>query len=1173
MLVNELAAHLSQHQIEPTLMQKVVAAIRNALRKMGLAELANYNDADMLRVVSKAKQAVITGKNGTIAIAPNAMQGKIPAHVMAALMGDRSAFMTAWHGSPHTFDKFSTEKIGTGEGAQAYGHGLYFAGAKEVAEHYKDTLGIKEGAQILKEGRNNYSVWGRKKGDAQISLISEGLLYGKAVALKEEWDKKNAGRLYQVELAPKEEDYLLWDKPLSEQSEKVKKALYDSSFAKDVDSRAVGKDIYLAAALDDSRGIENSGYKAASDYLHSLGIRGIKYLDGSSRGNGEGSYNYVLFSDKDVEITAMFMKKPAAITESFKQPSDKTVVGSAINAFDAVKAFTNQGTRNDAADYLRTSLVDKFNPVKKSLGEEVYRIHRLLNNSAATLGTFLQHGKLSWNGNALDITTKNEGFVPWLKSLGEDGQNFLYWVSAKRAGRLAMEGRENWLTPQRRVEIIKYTTNDGAKTKQFEDWNKTLQEYNKNIIDIAQDAGLINPDSRARWMSDYYLPFYRVLENPDTAEEFLRAPSMSKKFIDARVKQLKGGESMLGDPMENIIHNWAHLITEAQSNVARRSAAEVAVPAGIATVVKPSALAKLIGAQTDYIVKDDTGDILETFDKKSDAEQYALANHGTVSEKSVLKFGTKEDHKILSYQENGKPVYIQVEDRALYDALGQVNPKIFDNNMIKVFGAAKRLLTAGATFGAGFRIANLLRDTIHTSVVSKSFVPFADTAKGLVQVWRKSDDYISLMASAGGFAQGYLDSGDPQSLAKSINKIVEREGKGAKGRILDSPRKALEFWERIGHASEMAARVQLYTNLKAKGEGHAEAAFKARDLLDFTLSGQSQAVRTATAMIPFLNARVQGLDRLYRGYKEDPKAFLLKGSLLTMASLALWGANKDDDRYKGLEDWDKWQYYHFWIGDEHFRIPKPFEVGAIFSTMFESAADSMAGDESFKYFTDMLTHTLTQTFALGAPALISPSIEVWANKSSFTGREIESIWDKDIPAGLRSKPWTPQILKDIGKSTNISPLKMEHLLRGHMATFATMFFGISDLMYDRPEQSFAETTGLNRFVKSGPENTKYATRFYDFAEEMAKMVNEVKYYQASGDMEMARTLADENRDSIRMKRFVNLTKTQLSRVRKQETATWESTTLSAKEKRVRLDALRETKNGIYKRAYDKIYGQ
>src|SRR5262249_25747808 len=53
---------------------------------------------------------------------------------------ERELFQPAYHGSPHIFDKFSSDKIGTGEGAQAFGHGLYFAGRKGVAEYYRNTL-------------------------------------------------------------------------------------------------------------------------------------------------------------------------------------------------------------------------------------------------------------------------------------------------------------------------------------------------------------------------------------------------------------------------------------------------------------------------------------------------------------------------------------------------------------------------------------------------------------------------------------------------------------------------------------------------------------------------------------------------------------------------------------------------------------------------------------------------------------------------------------------------------------------------------------------------------------------------------------------------------------------------------------------------------------------------
>lgn len=45
-----------------------------------------------------------------------------------------------WHGSPHTFDRFSLDHIGTGQGAQTYGWGLYFASVRDVAIAYRDKL-------------------------------------------------------------------------------------------------------------------------------------------------------------------------------------------------------------------------------------------------------------------------------------------------------------------------------------------------------------------------------------------------------------------------------------------------------------------------------------------------------------------------------------------------------------------------------------------------------------------------------------------------------------------------------------------------------------------------------------------------------------------------------------------------------------------------------------------------------------------------------------------------------------------------------------------------------------------------------------------------------------------------------------------------------------------------
>ncbi len=149
----------------------------------------------------------------------------------------------AFHGSPHDFEQFDLSKIGTGEGAQAYGHGLYFAESKGVAESYKDQLAGRaptwENAEVaakydpftleaikreLQKGQSPDDI---VKMNAQYSkLAKEGrptLMGDMHDALKNK--DVRLGRMYEVAIHADPEDFLDWDKPLSQQPTKVQEAL------------------------------------------------------------------------------------------------------------------------------------------------------------------------------------------------------------------------------------------------------------------------------------------------------------------------------------------------------------------------------------------------------------------------------------------------------------------------------------------------------------------------------------------------------------------------------------------------------------------------------------------------------------------------------------------------------------------------------------------------------------------------------------------------------------------------------------------------------------------------------------------------------------------------------------------------------------------------------------
>lgn len=161
--------------------------------------------------------------------------------------------ITAYHGSPHTFDKFDMSKMGTGEGAQAYGRGLYFSENEAVAKNYRDALSRDIIATV--GDTPVYELYNRliRQADSMKFPSQKGNeLYDKAAFLENleitgsfdealavvenpeiaKWAKseilpkyKPAGNIYQVEIASDVGKFLDYDAPLSEQSDFVKNAL------------------------------------------------------------------------------------------------------------------------------------------------------------------------------------------------------------------------------------------------------------------------------------------------------------------------------------------------------------------------------------------------------------------------------------------------------------------------------------------------------------------------------------------------------------------------------------------------------------------------------------------------------------------------------------------------------------------------------------------------------------------------------------------------------------------------------------------------------------------------------------------------------------------------------------------------------------------------------------
>lgn len=309
-----------------------------------MAAAAAYTAPEALLSLLGARPALAAGRSASKGIgALVERSASLPSPVMGSPASQIGA-IRAYHGSPHDFDRFSMDHIGTGEGAQAYGHGLYFAGKPEVAEGYRDSLSTMaaHNSQVEQIDRFLELMPDVDSRDAVIAaqaafraIDSDGMATPDAVTrhirrmagearpgaeqiaqqaadyVSQNAPASKGGRLYEVELAPDDADLLDWDAPLSEQPSVAQKLAMANSKSlvkrlKEFKANRLnemqgnetiwngldGTDLYRA--LGDSR--------AASEALRQAGIPGIRYLDGGSRAAGDGSRNYVMFDDSLIKI-------------------------------------------------------------------------------------------------------------------------------------------------------------------------------------------------------------------------------------------------------------------------------------------------------------------------------------------------------------------------------------------------------------------------------------------------------------------------------------------------------------------------------------------------------------------------------------------------------------------------------------------------------------------------------------------------------------------------------------------------------------------------------------------------------------------------------------------------------------------------------------------------------
>ena len=822
--------------------------------------------------------------------------------------------------------------------------------------------------------------------------------------------------------------------------------------------------------------------------------------------------------------------------------------------------------------------------------------------TADVLHAILLYGAPVWKDGIIDYKEGSRGLLEVLADLGQNNlQSWLGWLGGKRAELLKAQGRENNLSDQEIAELIALGK---GKEALFE---KVYQEYaalNEAILDLAEGAGIIDPKARAKWQTEYYVPFYRE----PVGEDAHSGPSTKRGLShqSAAIRALKGGKLPTKDLLSNIMQGMAKRVDASMKNYALLEIVDNLKDSHYLSDESPRYQQVLISrSQIAQQVKKDRKalKLLATMLGLPESANFLKVANELMKPQNegFEKLWTRvapTDPDIIRVMRDGKAEYYRVNDDSLLRGVLHMAGPIFNDPVTSLGRTFKRILTTGVTASPEFILRNYIRDSVHNWMINPDGFKFGiDSIKGLQQAFSEDADFRAMMFHGSSFAGGYIHATDPEASAQMIRRALRQKGitgqqaddfassiVNTKAKAAEVIAKGWEQWREWGDRVENANRLGVYKAALAAGKSRRQAAFEARDVMDFAMRGNFTAAIWLTDVVPFLNARMQGLYKLGRAMKGDKtllaKHVAMKGGYVLLFSLLLAAANDDDERYKALPNWDKDLYWHIWLSDDQvqpFRIPKPFELGLLFGTVPERMLHAATGSQDGSDLGRAVAHGVLDTLAFNPlPQVVKPIIEVVANRDFFRDTDIEGMADEGKVAEARYDERTSDIGYGIGQVTgrlfNLSPKQVDHLIKGYTGTLGAYTLGVADLIANAVSEGespdwHAGDLPLVRTLYQGDSvrPTQYQTDFYDALREADQLYRTVRAYREEGRFEEARELQADSTDKLRHRPALGFARRQLGVIRNQMESVRRDKDLSGEVKQQRLDDLQRRSNAIAER--------
>ena len=504
--------------------------------------------------------------------------------------------------------------------------------------------------------------------------------------------------------------------------------------------------------------------------------------------------------------------------------------------------------------------------------------------------------------------------------------------------------------------------------------------------------------------------------------------------------------------------------------------------------------------------------------------------------------------------------------------------------LMKFMSGVTKVLRTGALLNPMFWIRQLVRDPIHSTIVTDSglVTPF-HSAKEFVNILRKNSREYDIL-----FERGVVG---PRDSTVDIHDFLSQVGEESSDKGLLSS--AIRNVEKIHEASDAATRISVFKQAEAKAIKELKmtpedainyATMKARESINFSVHGNSAMLNNLRHMIPFFSASITSLDTVYRastGYGLPPKEkaaakrlFQQRAAIMVVLSTVYAMMMQGDDEYKKQPDYVK---DNNWLipnpfGTGFIKAPVPFEVGFLFKTIPETTVRYMAGTSTGKevlasYQTGVLQNIPGSGLPL--PQAFKPLLEVITNHSFFRNGPIETRADEDLPTYLRGEDKSSEVARILSRfgldSINLSPVKIDYLIQAYTAELGTFTTGLVDGVVRTVEGKSTPETSLEKmpFFKAfmtDPNADRAVGVFYDLTHNSKEVADAFNKLVREGHSNEAQEYIQEHRKEYVLHSPLEKIGREMAKIKKVITIIKENESISPEERRARIDHLTSVYN-------------